>query len=236
MTPSAMPASVAPQKPSKGPPPLPATAAAAPSHGTAVEAMFFVEGIDGRAESLPSAEHYAPAVDEHPSPDTDGAPVSHDEEWFEAKEEKEEVEFEDPAQTRRRKAARVGVAWGAIALVALAAVAAFIRPRAIEPSATASTRPSFVETVARSPVAAPIVATRTAAPAPPAAVPPSRPPVRAMTASVAAAAPASARGVVRKGASSSPAKRAASSSPKDSGAQHARTPSAPRASSNRKRP
>src|SRR5258708_4355189 len=155
MTPSAMPASVAPQKPSRRPPPLPTTAVTAPSHGTAVEAMFFVEGIDGRAESLPSAEAYAPAVDAHLSTDTDSTPVSRDNEWFEAEEE-----IEDPAQTRRRKAARVGVAWGAIALVTLAATAAFMRPRAIEPSATLSTSPAFVATVSPSPVASPIVATR----------------------------------------------------------------------------
>ena len=229
-----MPASVAPQKPSKGPPPLPTTAVTTPlPHGTAVEAMFFMEGIDGRAESLPSAEAYAHAVDEHPSADADATPVSRDDEWFEAKEE-----IEDPAQTRRRKAARVGVAWGAIVLLTLAGAAAFMRPRAIEPSATLSTRPTFVATVAPSPVASPIVATRTAAPVPLAAIPPSRPPVRAMTASVAAAAPASPRAVVRKGASSSPAKRAASSSSKASGerAKHTSTPSAPRAGQREKRP
>ena len=233
MIPSPMPASVALQKPSKGPPPLPTTAVTTPSHGTAVvEAMFFLEGIDGRAESLPSAEQYAPAVDEHPSSDAGSTPVSRDDEWFEAKEE-----IEDPAQTRRRKAARVGVAWGAIVLLTLAGVAVFMRPRAIEPSATLSTSPPFVEKAAPSPVASPIVATRTATPAPLAAVPPSRPPVRATTASVAAAAPASPRAVVRKGASSSPAKRSASSSPNSAErAKHTPTPSAPRASSTRKRP
>ena len=84
MTPSAMPATEAPLKASKGPPPLPTTAAAPPSHGTPVEAMFFVEGVDGRAESLPWAEPYAPASDEHPSPDADSTPASHDDEWVEA--------------------------------------------------------------------------------------------------------------------------------------------------------
>src|SRR5258706_14039181 len=64
MTPAAMPANVAPQKPSKRPPPLPTKAAAAPpSKGAAVEEIFFLEGIDGRAESLPSADPSTPALD-----------------------------------------------------------------------------------------------------------------------------------------------------------------------------
>jgi hypothetical protein len=239
MTSSGTPASEAPQKPSKGPPPLPTMAATAPPHGgTAVEEIF-VEGIDGRAESLPPAEPHAPAVDEQASSDTDAMTMSRDNEWFEAHEEEEaaEEDVEDPARTRRRKVARIGVAWGGIALLALGAATAFIRPRATEPSAASSSSPPPVETVAHAPVATPIVSASSAAPARlAAAVPASRPPARAMTASAPAAA-ATPRAVVRKGTSPSPAKRA-SSSPKGAGERAKPAPKrpAPRAASTRKRP
>src|SRR5690348_2684154 len=54
-TPPATPASGAPRMPSKGPPPLPTIAApvSAPRDCTPIEEIFFQEGIDGHAESVP---------------------------------------------------------------------------------------------------------------------------------------------------------------------------------------
>src|SRR5579872_541443 len=89
------------QTPSKGPPPLPSIASlalATPLAVARVEEVFFLEGVDGHAESLPSSD---PEIDVEATL----APTSDD--WL----EEEQPLVEDPARIRRRRAARVGLAW-----------------------------------------------------------------------------------------------------------------------------
>lgn len=175
--------------PSKGPPPLPKSAVLAPPgrDSLPVEQIFFQEGIDGHAESVPP-DGASPlplgGVDPLAGEATRAArstipPTSLDEEWLEPEEE-----LEDPARTRRRRAARVGTAWGTVVALAAAGVAIFVSPRRDGLSAAAATSPSLTETtVARSPAAtpAPTVPPGQGAQAVPVAVAPPPPPVRVAT-------------------------------------------------------
>ncbi len=200
--------------PSKGPPPLPAIGApiATPSLGDLVDAegAFFLEGVDGHAESLPSNE----ATEE----------TRHALALVDAESIEEQLPVEDPVRARRRRAARIGVAWGAVAMVALAGVGSFVGHRvhhglAVVPDvSTVSVSPPPAEPVASAPVAAPAVEAPAveaplspAEPLPPIAQPPPRPPVHATVASATAAAPPSPRGAARKGSASRTTKAAPAS-------------------------
>src|SRR4051794_29785253 len=99
---------VAPPLPSKRPPPLPTSMKAA----TAPADEIFLEGVDGRADSLPSAEAHAPhhvsrgslneesdeSRESRESFELDLPPMSPDDAWLEGA-----MDVEDPARTRRRK-------------------------------------------------------------------------------------------------------------------------------------
>jgi hypothetical protein len=185
-----------PTLPSKGPPPLPKTtgastpdlAARAPTvawiptprpsnrDSTPVEHLFFQEGIDGHAESIPPSGRTpcALALEGTGSPvsaeqeSTQAArttipPTSFDDGWLDAEEE-----VEDPARTRRRRAARIGTAWGTVLVLAAAGVAVVMSPRREVRSAAAPASPPPVETTTAHPlVAAPTLAI----PAPPVVAP-----------------------------------------------------------------
>jgi hypothetical protein len=243
------------QMPSKGPPPLPNMAAptSAPHEGAAMESVF-EEGIDGRAESLPPSGHDF-ALDGQALPVRAESDSWAEDEWFEAEVEGHERQAEHEqhegeseneaieAPTRRRRVARVGLAYGAIVALAIASVAAFVNPRRDarrdDRLAALDSRPTHIE-AATSPLVA--VAPRAPLPGPgPAPAPLTaarlspRPPARATTASAAAAAQTKLRAVVRKGSLASPATRPASKSPKASRARETRPlpPSAPRAAPTR---
>jgi len=167
-----------------------------------VEEIFFLEGVDGRADSLPSSHDLGPPSPS-PAEQPDESPA------------KEEV-VEDPARARRRRAARVGVAWGAVAMLVFAGAAQLLGSHTHERSARVSASPPRVEVVAGA-VDMPVVA------APPSETPPSLPaPVVSARDAVHATAPsvvavASARrAVTRRGSHPSLPARAASTSPKTS--------------------
>ncbi len=217
------------QTPSKGPPPLPMLARheapdapfAAPLRDVAddVEEAFFLEGTDGHAESLPSEPEAATIA----LPSVDAQPLE--------SREAEHADVEDPARTRRRRAARIGVVWGACLMVGAAGAGAFMSPHGQERAPVAlstSAAPVEVEDVA--PAAAPIAATALpplqASPEPElaAAVTPPRPVVRAMTASTKTAGATHPRAVAqRKSAAPSRGAKASPASPKASRASQART-------------
>jgi hypothetical protein len=196
-----MPGSVAPPSPSKGPPPLPKMDAPAPParDSLPVEQLFFQEGIDGHAESVPPDGTNPFALDEIDAWVSTEAesragrstipPTSLDDEWVEAEEE----EVEDPARTRRRNAARVATAWGTVVALAVAGVAIFVSPRSDVRSAAAPTSPPPVETTVPQPPAATSALSTLPNQGPqalPLAATPPAPPARA-TAPVAAPLPAS---------------------------------------------
>ncbi len=212
------------EAPSKGPPPLPRIVAPdpAPLDDANVEELFFHEGIDGHAESLPSTEPDVSAVE-------CSTRTSPDDEWVEAEEEEE---GEDPARTRRRRAARIGVAWGGAAMLCFALTAPWLGPRIDEGAVASSARPVLAESVAHAQISSATPASPTPPP-PPAAV---ALPQRSARATTASATPAAApRSAVRKKGSppSVPAKRATPASPRASGARtnRAHTSPAPHATS-----
>jgi len=210
------------EAPSKGPPPLPRIVAAAPTplDDADVEELFIHEGIDGHAESLPSSEPDVSAV-QGPTRTSPG------DEWLEAEEleAEEEEKVEDPARTRRRRAARVGVAWGVAAMLCFALSAPWLGPRIAEGAVASAARPALAETVAHAQVSAATPASPTPPP-PPAAVALPRRSARATTAS--ATPVAAPRAAVRKKGSppSVPAKGAAPAR-----TNRARTSPAPHATS-----
>lgn len=166
---SQIPASSAPlsvKAPSKGPPPLPPSAAS--GSPCPIEQLFFQEGIDGHAESLPPDGATPLVLDA----DTGRAALSFvslatlDSRWIQLAEEDEqeaaEVEVEDPVRTRRRRAARVGIAWGGVVALVMLGVGAFMSHRHESPSAAAlpegpASPPSVETTAAHQPVAAPVI-------------------------------------------------------------------------------
>jgi hypothetical protein len=185
--------------PSKGPPPLPLSAAS--GSPCPIEQLFFQEGIDGHAESLPP-EGATPLVLDA---DTAHAGLSFvslatlDSRWVQLAEEQEEeheqeeVEVEDPVRIRRRRTARIGMAWGSVVALVLLGVGAFLSHRheassvALAPSsASPALSPPVVETTAaHQPLPAPALASTPSQSSPPLPVaalppaPPSRAPVAA---------------------------------------------------------
>lgn len=215
------------QTPSKGPPPLPTldlpdAPFAAPLGDVAdVEEAFFLEGIDGHVESLPS----------EPEAQTIAlAPFAA--QPLELEREAEQADVEDPARARRRRAARIGVVWGAALMVGVAGASAFMSAHGHERSPVAlSTSPAPVERMASLPATTPVAATPPSqvspAPQPAAAVTPPHSPVRA-TASAKAVGAAHPRAAVhKKGAALSRGAKPSPASPKASSARatQTRTPS-----------
>ena len=201
---------------SKGPPPLPAIATSPlPPREVSAEEIFFQEGIDGRAESVPSCE---PDVIELDGSHLVSSAEVDSPSWRADNQLAAEEEVEDPARTRRRRAARIGVAWGAVAALVLTAAAAFLTPRRDVRLAASSASAPRIETTALTDVAPPSPAPE---PLSAAAAPPR--PVRVTTASVTTSHPASPRGTLHAGARPSPAKRPASRPPRAHDAHAKRT-------------
>lgn len=175
--------------PSKGPPPLPKAVAPAPPARTSIsdiasraatwiltppaEQLFFQEGIDGHAESIPpdGTDSLGGAEAESKrAARTTIPPTSLDDEWLEAEEE-----VEDPARTQRRRAARIGTAWGMVAALAAAGVAVVLSPRSdVRSTAAPASEPRVETTLAHPPIATPtpaIPSPPVVAPTAPASVP-----------------------------------------------------------------
>ncbi len=191
-TPAPASATAPPQ--SKGPPPLPKMAAPpTPGESIPVEELFFQEGIDGHAESVPpDGASPFPLGGTNPFVGADAEstraarstipPTSLDDEWPALEEE-----VEDPARTRRRRAARIGTAWGTVVALVLVGVAAFVSPRRDGRAAAAAASPPPVETTAARPPAAaqsPVTPPSQSSPPQPAAATSPTPAVRAPVASV----------------------------------------------------
>jgi hypothetical protein len=226
------PPSVLPRPLSKGPPPLPKSAAPPPLPLASDPAEqlffqegvdFFDEGIDGHAESVPPSGPHACALDvtnavvsgEADTIQATPSTIAPTSLWLEPDEE-----VEDPMRTRRRRAARIGTAWGMLGALAVVGVAAFASPRRDVRSAAAPTSPATVETS----VASPPVATSTAVaplsqgPLSSAVATIATPPgAHVTTTSTPAAVPASLHGAARASSPSSPGARSASTSPRASG-------------------
>jgi hypothetical protein len=142
----------------------------------------------------------------------------------------EVVDVEYPARARRRRAARIGVTWGAALMMGVAGASAFMSPHGHERSPVAlCTGPAPAEEVASAPAATAIAATPSVqvsvapAPQPAAAVTPPRPAVRDMTASAKAVAATHPRAALHRtgaapshGAKRAPASASASAPTKPS--------------------
>ncbi len=144
--------------------------------------VFFQEGVDGDAESIPPSGRMACAPAARAGEGTDALvsaepelagsarttlpPTSLDDGW--PGDELDEEEVEDPARTRRRRAARIGTAWGTVVVLVAAGVAIVLSPRR-DPGSIAS--PASAPPVATARALLPLVAPTVAITSAPVAAP-----------------------------------------------------------------